>query len=93
MRKLSLVELVFYPIALQILNIFLGNWLRDLVVPEWSILIEMPFLVQLLGLLILALIAGSSVYSIYCLIKLYYIITKHISVDKLEQELARIRQN
>jgi hypothetical protein len=91
LRKLNLVQLVFFPIGLQIVNIFLTNWLRDLVIPEWDILIRFPVLVQFLGLLIVGMIALTSIYSIYCLIKLYYIITKFVSTDKLEEELRRIK--
>jgi hypothetical protein len=93
MRKLNLVQLVFFPIGLQILNIFLSNWLRDLAVPEWEILIGNTGLILFLGMMILSVIALSSIYSIYCLIKLYYIITKHISVQDLEKELKRIKES
>ena len=91
MRKLNLVQLVFFPIGLQILNIFLVNWLRDLIFPEWKVLIDLPALVQLLGIIITALIAATSFYSIYCLIKLYFLLTKFVSTDKLEAELNRIK--
>ncbi|GAG98778.1 unnamed protein product [marine sediment metagenome] len=93
MRRLNLVQLVFFPIGLQIVNIFLTNWLRDLVIPEWDILIKFPVLVQFLGLLIVGLIAISAIYSIYCLIKLYYIITKFVSTDKLEEELRKLKSD
>ena len=90
MRKirLNLVQLVFLPIVNLIIIIFLSNWLRDLIVLEWDIT---TYIAQVLGMIILAFIAVMVLFNIYCLIKLYYIITKFVSAEKLEAELYRIK--
>ena len=86
--RLNLVQLVFLPIVNLIIIIFLSNWLRDLIVLEWDIT---TYLAQVLGMVILAFIAVMVMFNIYCLIKLYYIITKFVSAEKLEAELYRIK--
>ena len=86
--RLNLVQLVFLPIVNLIIIIFLSNWLRDLIVLEWDISV---YLAQVLGMVILAFIAVMVMFNIYCLIKLYYIITKFISAEKLEAELYKIK--
>ena len=86
--RLNLVQLVFVPIVNLIVIIFLSNWLRDLIVLEWDISV---YIAQVLGMVILAFIAVMVIFNIYCVIKLYYIITRFISADKLEAELYRIK--
>ena len=86
--RLNLVQLVFLPIVNLIIIIFLSNWLRDLIVLEWDITV---YLAQVLGMIILGFIATMVLFNIYCLIKLYYLITKFISAEKLEAELYRIK--
>ena len=86
--RLNLVQLVFLPIVNLIIIIFLSNWLRDLIVLEWDITV---YLAQVLGMIILGFIAIMVLFNIYCLIKLYYLITKFISAEKLEAELYRIK--
>ena len=89
--KLNLVQLVFFPIAEILIIFFLANWLRDLIVLEWELLLNNELLTQGLGLIIMSIIVTLGIHIIYCIIKMYYITTKFISAEKLEQELNRLK--
>lgn len=91
--RMSLVQLIFFPIAEILAIFFLSNWLRDLIVLEWDILIENQMFATGLGLGIWGLIVVLGVHIIYCLIKLYYLTTKYISDEELEKELTRIKSS
>ncbi len=77
--RLTLVRLIFIPIISFFLIIFLGNGIRELIVPEWEILIDVPVLITVLAWLELVAIVILSIISIYCLIVLYYVLTKFVS--------------
>lgn len=90
--RLSLVQLVFIPILFTAFIVVLANGIRELLIPEWQILIDYPVLILILAWLEILGIIMMSGFNIYCLIKLYYLITKFISDDKLEAELYRIKK-
>ena len=90
--QLNLVQLLYYPILAMFGIVGLGAWLTDLAVPEWEILLINPFLVQILGGVILGFIILLGVFVIFCLVKMFRLLTKFVSADKLELELERLKK-
>lgn len=66
----------------------LSWWLRDLIILEWDIPIE---LAALLGYGISLVIIVLCCFNIFAIIKLYRIITKFVSVQELERELNLLK--
>lgn len=73
--KLNLVQLLYIPIFALIAVIFLSNWLRDLIILEWDIT---PFIASILGIVILAFIVVMICLVIYCIARLYWVMTEVI---------------
>lgn len=90
--KLTLVRLVFIPVISFVLIIFLSNGIRELIVPEWEGLISHPGWVTIIGYGELVLIVILCVISIYCLVVLYYVLTRFVSVDQLEKALEDLKK-
>ena len=90
--RLTLVRLIFIPIISFFLIIFLGNGIRELIVPEWEILIDVPILITVLAWLELVAIVVLSIISIYCLIVLYYVLTKFVSTKELDDALHDLKK-
>ena len=90
--RLTLVRLIFIPIISFFLIIFLGNGIRELIVPEWEILIDVPILITVLAWLELVAIVILSIISIYCLIVLYYVLTKFVSTKELDDALHDLKK-
>ena len=86
--RLNLVQLIYFPIVFLFGIIFLGNWLRDLIILEWDISI---YVANLVGYGIEGAIAGMCLFVAFCIIKLNRIITKFVSEQELERELNIIK--
>lgn len=87
--RLNLVQLLYVPIFALIGVIFLSNWLRDLIILEWDIT---PFVASILGIVILAFIVACVCLVIYCIARLYWVMTEIIRLaisgdDKALREL------
>jgi hypothetical protein len=90
--RITLVRLIFIPILSFVLIIFLSNGIRELIIPEWEGLISHPGWVTIIAYGELMLIVFLCVISIYCLVVLYYVLTKHVSVDQLEKALNDLKK-
>jgi hypothetical protein len=66
----------------------LSFWLRDLITLEWDIT---PLFANAIGWVITVLIALMSCFVIFCIIKMFRIITKFVSAEQLERELNLIK--
>lgn len=86
--RLNLVQLIYFPMVFLFGIIFLGNWLRDLIILEWDISIYMA---NLIGYGIEGAITIMCLFVAYCIIKLNRIITKFVSEQELERELNIIK--
>lgn len=82
--RLNLVQLIYFPIIFLFGIIFLGNWLRDLIILEWDISI---YFANFIGYGIEIVITLMCLFVAYCIIKLNRIITKFVSEQELEREL------
>ena len=71
----NLVQLLYIPIFALIGVIFLSNWLRDLIILEWDIT---PFIASILGIIILAFSVLLICLVIYCICRLYWVMTEII---------------
>jgi len=76
---LNLVQLLYLPIFALGLIVFLANWLRDLIVLEWDIT---PQFASILGLIIMAIIVFMTGLIIYCIVKLYWVLTEVLRISK-----------
>ena len=76
--RLNLVQLLYVPIFALIAVIFLSNWLRDLIILEWEIT---PFIASILGIVILVFLVLLICLVIYCIAKLYWIMTEIIRLS------------
>ena len=97
--RLNLVQLLYVPIFALIGVIFLSNWLRDLIILEWDITL---FIASILGIIILGFIVMMVCLVIYCIARLYWIMTEIIrlaisgdnkALRGLINELNRIKSN
>lgn len=86
--RLNLVQLIYFPIVFLFGIIFLGNWLRDLIILEWDISI---YFANIVGYFIVVAITIMCLFVAYCIIKLNRIITKFVSEQELERELNVIK--
>ena len=86
--RLNLVQLIYFPIVFLFGIIFLGNWLRDLIILEWDISI---WFANIVGYFIVVVITIMCLFVAYCIIKLNRIITKFVSEQELERELNVIK--
>ena len=86
--RLNLVQLIYFPMVFLFGIIFLGNWLRDLIILEWDISI---YVANLVGYGIEIGITLMCLFVAYCIIKLNRIITKFVSEQELERELHEIK--
>jgi len=86
--RLTLVQLIYFPIVLLFGIIGLSGWLRDLIILEWDIT---PQFANGIGYGILALIIVMCLFVVFCVIKLNRIITKFVSEEQLEKELRVIK--
>lgn len=91
--KLTLVRLVFIPILSFVLIIFLANGIRELIIPEWQGIIDQPIWATVIAWIELVGVVTLSIISIYCLVVLYYVLTKYVSVDKLEEALRALKED
>ena len=96
-HNLNLVQLLYVPIFALIAIIFLSNWIRDLIVLEWDIDI---LIASILGIIILGFIVLLVCLVIYCIAKLYSLLTEvirlaiakdDVSLKALMDELNRIK--
>ena len=97
--RLNLVQLLYVPIFALIAIIFLSNWIRDLIVLEWDIDI---LIASILGIIILGFIVLLVCLVIYCIAKLYSLLTEVIrlamsnddaKITELINDLNRIKSN
>jgi len=87
--KLSpLVWLIAIPIFSFIIIILLANGIRELIVPEMNLTPEQITIITWIELGCIGLLAG---ISIFCLIILFWLCTKYISVDQLEAAFYEIK--
>lgn len=70
----------------------LSNGIRELLEPEWSVLIHYPILITVLAWLELVGIVILTILSIYCLIVLYYVLTKFVSTKELDDALNDLKK-
>ena len=66
----------------------LSFWLRDLITLEWDIT---PLFANVIGWIITIFIALMSCFVIFCIIKMFRIITKFVSAEQLERELNLLK--
>jgi hypothetical protein len=90
--RLSLVRLIFIPIISFLCILALANGVRELLEPEWQILIDYPVLIPILSWFEYAGIVILSVLSIYCLVVLYYVLTKFVSTKEFEDALKELKK-
>ena len=86
--RLNLVQLIFFPILFLVGIMGLSFWLRDLITLEWDIT---PLFANVLGWIITIFIVLMSCFVIFCIIKMFRIITKFVTVEQLERELNLIK--
>lgn len=79
MWRPNFVQLIYIPIFLLGIIIFLSNWLRDLIILEWDIT---PQIASILGLIIVGFIVFFSGIIIYCIIKINWIMTEIMRITK-----------
>lgn len=84
-----LVWLIGFPIVSFLVIIFLSNGLRELITPEW---ID-PAYIIIVAWIELILIGVLSIISIFCILILFWLITKYISIDKLEDAFYRLKKD
>jgi len=68
------------------------NGIRELITPEWEILIANPIIVIILAWLEFVGICFLTIISIYCLVVLYYVLTKFVSTKELEEALNDLKK-
>ena len=86
--RFNLVQLVLFPILFLIGIMFLSNWLRDLITLEWDISV---LFANVLGWGIIIVIVLMCCFVIFCIIKMFRIITKFVSAQELERELNLLK--
>ncbi len=86
--RLNLVQLILYPIFSLVGIMGLSWWLRDLIMLEWNITVQVA---AGLGYGISIAIILLCCFNIFAIIKLYRIITKFVSTSELEGELNLIK--
>ena len=91
--RLTLVRLIFIPILSFICILALSNGIRELLQPEWDILIKVPALVTILAWWEMIAISCLIIISIYCLIVLYYVLTKFVSTQELDDALRELKKD
>jgi hypothetical protein len=84
-----IVWIIAIPIISFIIIIFLANGIRQLITPEWF----PEKWVTIAAWIELGIIGSLAIVSIICILYLFYLITKFISIDKLEDEFYRIKKN
>jgi hypothetical protein len=82
------VRLIFIPLISFIAIILLANGIRELIKPEWI----NPAWIEIISWGELLLIGILSIWSIYCLVVLYYILTKFVSTKDLEDALNELKK-
>ena len=86
--RLNLVQLILYPIFSLVGIMGLSWWLRDLIMLEWDITVQVA---MILGYFISITIILLCCFVIFAIIKLYRIITKFVSTSELEGELNLLK--
>jgi hypothetical protein len=86
--RLTIVRLIFIPLISFIAIILLANGIRELIKPEWI----NPAWIEIISWGELLLIGILSIWSIYCLVVLYYILTKFVSTKDLEDALNELKK-
>lgn len=90
--RFTLVRLIFIPILSFICILALSNGIRELLQPEWSIFVAYPVLITILAWLEFVGICFLTIFSIYCLVVLYYVLTKFVSTADLEKALDDLKK-
>ena len=90
--RFTIVRLIFVPILSFICILALSNGIMELLQPEWEIFIDYPALITVLAWLEFIGICFLTIVSIYCLVVLYYVLTKHVSTKELEDALNELKK-
>ena len=86
--RFNLVQLVFFPILFLVGIMGLSFWLRDLITLEWDIT---PLFANIVGWVITVIIVLMSCFVMFCIVKMFRIITKFVSEKELEEELNLLK--
>lgn len=90
--RFTLVRLIFIPIVSFIAILALSNGIRELLEPEWQILIDYPVFIPIISWLEFVGICFLTIVSIYCLVVLYYVLTKFVSTKELDDALKELKK-